>query len=101
VTRLAFRSFAAIAAVVAVVAGATTACSGSKKAVPLTTNAPSTKSFAVGELSETFVDAHRTTAANGTLPARPSRALSTTIFYPAQGSPTGIAATSSPNRSSR
>jgi dienelactone hydrolase len=91
VPRLAFRSFAPIVAVVAVVASVTTACSGSKKAAPATTNAPSTKSFAVGELSETFVDVHRKTAANGNLPARPSRALSTTIFYPAQGSPTGIA----------
>jgi len=81
------RSFAGI--MLAIVA---TACSSSKKAAPATANARSTTSYTVGELSETFVDQHRTTAANGKSPTLPRRMLSTTIFYPAQGSPTGIAA---------
>jgi dienelactone hydrolase len=88
------RSFAAIAFAIVVIGA--TSCSSSDKATPVPakapgTKAPSTKTYAVGELSETFVDAHRTTAANGNRPARSSRTLSTTIFYPAQGSATGIA----------
>jgi dienelactone hydrolase len=84
------RSFAAI--ILAIVATVATSCGSSKAAAPPTTNAPTTKPHAVGELSETFVDQHRTTAANGRSPILRGRRLSTTIFYPAQGSATGIAA---------
>jgi fermentation-respiration switch protein FrsA (DUF1100 family) len=38
---------------------------------------------AVGVVTETFVDTHRTTAANGACPALRSRTLVTTIWYPA------------------
>lgn len=42
---------------------------------------------AVGITTETYIDTHRTTAAWGSSPARPTRTLVTTILYPAQGSP--------------
>ncbi len=45
--------------------------------------------FAVGSRTETFVDASRPTAPNGTYPGAPSRTLSTLILYPAQGAPGG------------
>ena len=40
---------------------------------------------AVGVVTETFVDAHRSTPAHGPNPQLPSRTLATTIWYPAQG----------------
>jgi predicted dienelactone hydrolase len=69
-----------------VLAIAVASCSsGNAKTVPKTSS--TSKSYAIGELTETFVDPNRTTAANGGVPARTSRALPTTIFYPAQGTP--------------
>jgi len=45
------------------------------------------KAHAVGMLTETLVDTQRSTVAWGPNPQRPSRTLVTTIFYPAEGSP--------------
>lgn len=42
---------------------------------------------AVGITTETFVDTHRVTHANGPAPQLPQRTLVTTIVYPAQGTP--------------
>jgi predicted esterase len=42
---------------------------------------------AVGVVTETFVDPHRTTLAWGPNPQDPTRTMVTTIFYPATGSP--------------
>jgi dienelactone hydrolase len=44
--------------------------------------------YAVGRISETFVDQSRPTDANGNEPAQPTRTLLTAIYYPAQGAPT-------------
>jgi dienelactone hydrolase len=45
--------------------------------------------YAVGRISETFVDQSRPTDANGNdVPAQPSRTLLTAVYYPAQGAPT-------------
>jgi dienelactone hydrolase len=44
--------------------------------------------YAVGRVSETFVDQSRPTDANGNEPAQPTRTLLTAIYYPAQGAPT-------------
>jgi dienelactone hydrolase len=44
--------------------------------------------FAVGQLSQTFVDQSRPTNANGTFPGGPSRTLLTAIYYPTTGPPT-------------
>ena len=41
--------------------------------------------YAVGQLSHTFVDTSRPTAANGTFPGGPSRSLLTAIYYPTTG----------------
>ena len=55
---------------------------------------------AVGIATETYVDAHRPTAAWDPTPARPTRTLVTTILYPAQGpsSSTAPVAGASPDR---
>jgi predicted dienelactone hydrolase len=45
--------------------------------------------FAVGTRSYTFVDASRVTKSHNGQPARPSRALPTQVWYPAQGAPGG------------
>lgn len=45
------------------------------------------KAHAVGMLTETLVDTQRSTVAWGPNPQQPSRTLVTTIFYPAEGSP--------------
>lgn len=47
----------------------------------------SATSHAVGVVSDTFVDSHRSTPAHGPDPALPSRTLVTTIWYPAAGTP--------------
>jgi dienelactone hydrolase len=44
--------------------------------------------YAVGMISQTFVDTTRPTDPNGSAPALPSRTLPTAIYYPAQGPPT-------------
>lgn len=45
--------------------------------------------YAVGMISETFVDQSRPTDANGdSVPAQPTRTLLTAIYYPAKGAPT-------------
>jgi dienelactone hydrolase len=43
--------------------------------------------FAVGVMSQKFVDSTRPTIPNGSAPAQPSRTLLTAIYYPAQGAP--------------
>ena len=45
--------------------------------------------FAVGEVTDTFVDTHRTTPAWNQSPALPTRTLVTTILYPATGAAGG------------
>jgi dienelactone hydrolase len=44
--------------------------------------------YAVGKVSETFVDGSRSTEANGDVPQLPNRTLLTAIYYPAKGNPT-------------
>jgi dienelactone hydrolase len=67
---------AALAAVVFVAAaGFSAAAAAQGKTIP----------HAVGVVTETFVDAHRSTPAHGPNPQLPSRTLATTIWYPAQG----------------
>ena len=44
--------------------------------------------FAVGQISQTFVDTSRPTNPNGTFPGGPSRTLLTAIYYPTTGPPT-------------
>jgi predicted esterase len=56
--------------------------------------------FAVGSISQTFVDTSRSTPAWGSQPAAPSRTLVTTILYPATGSPTGAPVASAPPETS-
>ena len=46
---------------------------------------PATGPFAVGIVTQTFVDTSRSTMAHGGAPAQPSRTLVTDIFYPATG----------------
>jgi hypothetical protein len=48
----------------------------------------STKPYAVGTHSFTFVDASRPTSPNGSYPGVPSRTLPTLLMYPAKGDPT-------------
>jgi predicted dienelactone hydrolase len=48
-----------------------------------TTIAPATAPFAVGTLSQTFVDPARTAPARGGIPSAAGRTLVTTIYYPA------------------
>jgi predicted dienelactone hydrolase len=43
--------------------------------------------YAVGKVSETFVDGSRPTEANGDVPALPNRTLLTAVYYPAKGAP--------------
>jgi predicted dienelactone hydrolase len=47
-----------------------------------TTIAPATAPFAVGTVSQTFVDPARSAPARGGNPAAPGRTLATTIYYP-------------------
>lgn len=72
------------------------ACGSSKTATPAapTTGKPASTTtttidpdgpFAVGRRDVTFVDATRTTPANGIAPAKPNRTLETIIEYPASG----------------
>ncbi|HSS09209.1 MAG TPA: hypothetical protein VLL25_04955, partial [Acidimicrobiales bacterium] len=56
------------------------ACGGSK---PSSAGRP----FAVGHRVETFTDTSRSTPANRSVPGHPGRALVTTIYYPATGTP--------------
>ena len=48
----------------------------------------STKPYAVGTHSFTFVDESRPTSPNGSYPGAPSRTLPTLLMYPAKGDPT-------------
>ncbi len=59
-----------------------------------------TPKYAVGMVTDTFVDPHRTTPAWNTSPQLPSRTLVTTILYPATG-PTGggVSAGAPPDKS--
>jgi dienelactone hydrolase len=68
--------------VVGVVAVVLAGCSSSPAAKPPPRTATS---FAVGVVTETFVDHSRPTPANGTEPRLPDRTLVTTIWYPAKG----------------
>lgn len=52
--------------------------------------------YAVGQLSETFVDTTRPTNPNGTFPGGPSRSLLTAIYYPTTGPPTDKATPNAP-----
>jgi fermentation-respiration switch protein FrsA (DUF1100 family) len=53
-------------------------------------------SSAVGVITDTFVDTHRTTAAWGPSPAQASRTLVTTVLYPATGNPTRVPKSGAP-----
>jgi dienelactone hydrolase len=44
--------------------------------------------FAVGQISQTFVDPSRPTSPNGTFPGSSNRTLLTAIYYPTTGAPT-------------
>jgi dienelactone hydrolase len=57
--------------------------------------------FAVGEAGFVFVDSTRPTAANGSEPAKDSRTLRTTVYYPAAGAPGGPAQIGAPPASGR
>jgi predicted dienelactone hydrolase len=70
------------AAVSAATATAATAKPGAR-----TGRVASIGSFAVGQLSETFVDPSRPTNPNGTFPGASSRTLLTAIYYPTTGAP--------------
>jgi fermentation-respiration switch protein FrsA (DUF1100 family) len=70
-----------------VLALATAACASTPTAAPPVR--PSIDAHAVGVLTDTFVDTSRPTAAWGPNPARPSRTLVTTVWYPASGRPGG------------
>jgi dienelactone hydrolase len=52
--------------------------------------------YAVGTISQTFVDTTRPTDPNGSAPALPSRTLPTAIYYPAQGPPTDLPVENAP-----
>jgi dienelactone hydrolase len=52
--------------------------------------------YAVGMISQTFVDTTRPTDPNGSAPALPSRTLPTAIYYPAQGPPTDLPVENAP-----
>jgi len=58
--------------------------------------APVGKTYAVGFHTETFVDPDRPTKANGTAPKQPDRSLTTTILYPAVGTPGAAPVTDPP-----
>ena len=72
-----------------VLALSTAACSGAPTAAP--PSRPALETYAVGMLTDTFVDTSRPTAAWGPNPARPSRTLVTTVWYPATGRPGTLA----------
>jgi predicted dienelactone hydrolase len=56
--------------------------------------------YAVGMISETFVDRSRPTDANGdSVPAQPARTLLTAIYYPTSGAPTDKPAENAPANS--
>jgi len=59
-------------------------CSGDSARAP---NAVVQGKYAVGSLTETFVDTRRGTVAWGPAPSAPTRTLLTTIWYPALGPP--------------
>ena len=99
------RRATAVLLVVASLLGTLTGCSSSAstgsgssttqtsvQAVPVT--------YAVGQMTSTFVDVRRPTPAWGASPVQPSRTLTTTILYPAQGTPKADKATNgaTPNR---
>jgi dienelactone hydrolase len=50
---------------------------------------PVGRTYAVGTRTLTFVDASRTTSANGSFPGAPSRTIPTQFWYPAEGVPGG------------
>ena len=70
-----------------VLALATAACTSAPTAAP--SSRPAVETHAVGTITDTFVDTSRPTAAWGPNPARPSRTLVTTVWYPATGRPGG------------
>jgi dienelactone hydrolase len=76
------------AAVVGGLALVLSACTSQHTSPPSAASArPSPAAMAVGVDTETFVDTSRPTPRWGPLPAQPTRALKTTIFYPATGTP--------------
>jgi fermentation-respiration switch protein FrsA (DUF1100 family) len=79
------RPACAVALLVAALAAA--ACTSASTAGP--SPGPATAAHAVGVLTDTFVDTSRPTPGWGPSPARPSRTLVTTIWYPASGTPGG------------
>lgn len=72
-------------------------CSTGDTATPSTTTGPPLSvPFAVGRMSETLVDSSRPTPANGDQPAIPERTIETSIYYPAEGTPGGVAVDGAP-----
>jgi predicted dienelactone hydrolase len=87
------RLAAATLAVGVVTAGTTlTATAGTASTAPTKSQPPKVApigKYAVGMVSETFVDGSRPTDPNGDdVPAAPNRTLKTAIYYPANGTPT-------------
>lgn len=78
------RSVAIATLIVAALAGCSSS-STTKSATPPTTTAPAPR--AVGQMTKTFVDPHRSTPTWSGRPAHTGRTLVTTIYYPAEGAP--------------
>jgi predicted dienelactone hydrolase len=74
--------------------GTSTSASTASTVAP--TGRPPPRPFAVGTLVRTLVDASRPTAAQGGAPGQPSRALVTTMLYPALGQPGPVARPNAP-----
>jgi predicted dienelactone hydrolase len=88
------RPIISVAAALAVIAACGSSKSASPAAAPTTVSHASTTTtidpdgpFAVGRRDVTFVDTTRSTSANGSFAAKPSRTLDTIIEYPAVGTP--------------
>lgn len=84
------RLAAAVVAVGVVAGGASLAPAVAASAAPAKAPRPKVApigKYAVGKVTETFVDGTRPTEANGDVPTLPDRTLVTTIYYPAKGTP--------------
>jgi dienelactone hydrolase len=89
--RRAKRRWAASVWVVAIATAILFAPAGSGAAQIEQRSSPADGPFAVGRMTETFVDTSRPTMPNGAYPGAPTRTLPTLILYPAQGDPSSTA----------
>src|SRR5262245_63163135 len=85
------RRWAASAWMVAIATAVLFVPAGARAASFEQRSTPGDGPFAVGRMTETFVDTTRPTMPNGTFPGAPTRTLSTLILYPAQGDPSSTA----------